>query len=149
MSSIPGLEESSREAIRGIEFEVPPEEYTTLFFGGLPSEEGYRPNVNVIVGRAIGSTVEEEFEASMRGMEEISVGEYQKFEEIKTVVGGREAMIIDHAFTLPGAPRVRCVQMVILVGELGWCVSCGTVEEEFPAHQETINQVVRSLRILK
>ena len=149
MSLIPGLDESMREALRGIEFEVPPEEYTTVFFAGVPSEEGYNPNINILVGRATGSTLEEEFELNIRGLKEMDFGNYQKFEEIKTVVGGREAIIIDHAYTPPDTPQLRMVQVVILAGETAWFVTGVTFEDEFPAHQETINQVVRSLRIFK
>ena len=148
MSSIPGLKESTEEFLKDVEFDVPLEDYSMIFFGGCPFGEEYIPNVNIVVGPAVGSTLAEEFEAQMRGVKP-NVENYQQYGQIKAVVGGREVIICDHEFTVPGMGRTHCVQMLILEDGFSWTVTCGTPPEHFSDNQEIINQVVRSFRILK
>ncbi len=148
MSIISGLEESIQELLKDVKFAVPPKEYTMIFFAGRLYEERYTPSVNIIVGPAIGSTLDEEFEAQMRGLKP-TVENYKLFEQIKTVVGGREAMICDHEYNIRDMPRMRGVHLLILENDFSWVVTCGALPEHFPDNQEIINQVVRSFRILK
>ena len=84
----------------------------------------------------------------MRGVEH-NVENYQQYGQLKAVVGGREVIICDHEYTVPGMGRTHCVQMVILEDGFSWTITSGTPPEHFSDNQEIINQVVRSFRILK
>jgi len=148
MSVIPGLEEVSSELLKDMRFDIPLKEYSMIFFAGRPYEEVYNPIVNIIVGPALGSTLDEEFEAQLRGVT-TNVENYHKFNQIKTTIGGREAIIIDHTYTVPGLIPTRQLQMLILVDKVSWTVTVQTLTEELPFNQETLNQVIRSLRIYK
>ena len=119
-----------------------------IFFAGRPYAEGYMPNVNIVVGPVLMSTLDEEFEANMRGLKP-NVENYQQFEQIKTVVGGREAIIIDHEYNFPDESLWRMLQMSVVEDDLAWNIACGAFPEIFSDNQEIINQVVRSFRILK
>ena len=148
LSVIPGVEENVQELLQDIEFDIPIEEYSMIFYGGYPFGEEYMPNANIIVGPAIGATLDEEFEAQMRGVEH-NVENYQQYGQLKAVVGGREVIICDHEYTVPGMGRTHCVQMVILEDGFSWTITSGTPPEHFSDNQEIINQVVRSFRILR
>jgi hypothetical protein len=64
------------------------------------------------------------------------------------VVGGMEAMLFDYAYTVPEMGRVRLLTVHVITGNVGWHIRCGTLEEEFPAESEILNDIVRSFRIL-
>jgi hypothetical protein len=64
-------------------------------------------------------------------------------------VGGREATILDHEYTLPNMGRFHLLQMIILTDKAAWAVTCGSFPEDFSQWEKDFQSVVRSLRILK
>ena len=150
LSLIEGLEQATKEIIKSIETDVPLERSSAIFFVGVPTEEGYAPNVNIGVESLPGGgwTLDEAVEASIRGIKQV-VEEYHEFSRVKTTVGGREAVIIDSEVDFPGLGRLRALQMCVLVGKVAWFVTCTPPAGEFSQWEDDFHDIVRSLRILK
>ena len=126
------------------------ERASAIFFAGIPTEEGYSPNVNIIVEQLPEgiNTHDELIEASIRGVK-IIIDDYHEFSRIKTTVSGRTATILDWEGTFPQVGKSRIVQMVLMIGKTGWTITCTPPEGELSKWEEDFNAIVRSLRILK
>ena len=103
--------------MRSVDSDLPLENAAFVFFAGIPTEEGYNPNANIVVESLDVSSLDEAAEAEIRGVKLVS-NDYKSFTQKNVVVGGREAVIVDHEYTIPGAPKFRSLQMIILDGRL-------------------------------
>lgn len=150
LSMIEDLEEATKEIITSVESDFPLERASTIFFAGIPIEEGYSPNVNIIVEQLPEgvNTHDELIEASVRGVKMI-IDDYHEFSRIKTTVSGRTATILDWEGTLPQVGKIRIVSMILMIGKTGWTITCTPPEGELSKWEEDFNAIVRSLRILK
>ncbi len=150
LSMIEDLEEATKEIITSVESDLPLERASAIFFAGIPTEEGYSPNVNIIVEQLPEgiNTHDELIEASIRGVKMI-IDDYHEFSRIKTTVSGRTATILDWEGTFPQVGKSRIVQMALMVGKTGWTITCTPPEGEISKWEEDCNAIVRSLRILK
>ncbi len=150
LSIMEDLEEFAKEIVTSVESGLPLERVSAIFFAGIPTEEGYAPNVNIVVEpipEGI-NTHDELIEASIAGAKMI-VDDYHEFSRIKTTISGRTATILDWEGTFPQLGKIRCVQTVLMVGKTGWTVTCVAPEGEMSQWEEDFNAIVRSLRILK
>ena len=155
LSEFEGFEQASKELIRAIMADAPLERSSPLFMAGVPTEMGWDPNVNVMVQSLLGSgwTVDKAVEGQLRALKD-SVQEYQEFSRVKTIIDGRESVIVDCEVAFPGGVPglgiARCLQMSMLVDKYCWTVSVSTgYPKEFEGLQEDFYAIVRSLRIFK
>jgi hypothetical protein len=148
LSLIPELEGTTETLLESIESDLPLEKSSLVFFAGIPNEGGYDPTVNIVVESLDVSSLNEAVEAEIRGIKLVSK-DYKAFTQTKVAIGGKEAVLVDHEYTIPGTPRFRTMQMMILQGKVVWIISCTTFPENFPNVQETCNQIARSFRILQ
>lgn len=150
LSLIEDLEQSTKDLIESIESGLPLERVSAIFFAGIPTEEGYSPNVNIIVEQLPeGINTHDEFiEASIGGVK-IIIDDYHEFSRIKTTVSGRTVTILDWEGTFPQVGKSRIVQMGLMVGKTGWTITCRPPTGEFSKWEEDFDATVRSLRILK
>ncbi len=144
------LFEESKEWVQSLDPEVTLEEAQALFFGGLPIDEGYHPNVNiVVVPRSadyweLDEIVEMESQFSREHTQK-----YHEFSRVKTTVDGRESVIIDSEDYDPDFGTFRYLHLYTIKDKVVWLVTCTVESEDFKNYEETCYSVVRSLRILK
>lgn len=125
------------------------EETLLLFLAGRRVDEALDPNVNITLtpNRDLHSL--DDMAEQMRE-EAAFYEEYQPIKELRTTVGGKEAIIVDAEFVFPGIPgRTRSLQLFVIQDEVVWSITCSTGPEQFPAEEETLHQVARSFRILR
>ena len=143
------LWEQTKELMKSTDPNVSLEGVSFIFFGGIPIEEGWNPNVNIIVGpRATGYwTLDEIVEAESQYGKEHSQ-RYHEYSQIRTIVDGREASIIDLEDYDPDFGLLRYLQLYMTEDKFVWIVTCTTESEHFQDYEHTFNNIVRSLRIL-
>ncbi len=144
------LEQSVEDIMSSITSDLPMEETYLLFAAGLPTIEGYMPNVNIAVESlpGINWTLDETVTAGIEGIKEL-VSDYHEFSRVKTTVGNRTATIREWQGTIPGFSTLYYVQMNLLVSKTYWVVSCTTLPDEYSKWEDDFDAIVRSLRILK
>lgn len=120
-----------------------------MFNAGKRIGKGLDPGVNIGLSPNPGVYSLDDI-AEQRRAEVEFYEEYQPLKEIRTTVGGKEAIIFDAELVILGIPgRYRSLQLLVIQGETLWTVTCTTGPEQFPAEEETLHQVARSFRILR
>jgi len=126
------------------------EDASILFLGGIPTEEGYYyPSVNILVGpRSVGYwTLDEIVEGESQYSREQSQ-RYREYSQVRTVVDGREAAIIDSEDYDPEMGVWRHLQLFMVKDKFVWLVTCSCEADDFRECEDTFYNIVRSLRIL-
>jgi hypothetical protein len=149
LSQIPGAWASVEDIIASIESDLPLENVHIIFLAGLLIEEGYIPNVSIVVESMPGVVWKHDkvVEAKITEIKQ-AVQDYHELSRVKTIVDGREATIVDWEGTSQFGKN-RCLQMLTLVGKTTWIVTCTPPSGEFSKWEEDFDAIVRSLRILK
>jgi hypothetical protein len=138
-----------QEKLKGTDPELNLEDARMLFFGGFPEGEGYYPTVSiVIVPRMIGYwKLDEIVEIETRYSRENSQ-QYREFSQVKTVVDGRESIIIDSQDYTNDDGYWRYMQLFTIKDKFVWFVTCSSESDDFDYFRNTFNDIVRSLRLL-
>jgi len=143
------LFEEVKEWMESIDPEVLLEGQRMLFMGGILTEEGYYPNVNVIVTpRSVGFwTLDEIVETDSAWCRE-NLLKYREYSLLNTTIGGREAAISDWEDYDPDMGTWRYITAYLVKDKFVWLVSCGAESEDFKDYEDAFSDIVRSLRIL-
>ena len=141
--------EWAKESMKSTDPELQLEETKILFFGGIPIEEGYYPAVNIIIApRSVAYwTLDEIVEVETLWAMENTPG-YREHSQIRTVVDGREAVIIDSEDNDPDFGRWRYLQLYMVKEKFMWVVTVSSEYPDFRGSEDTFESIVRSLRIL-
>ena len=141
--------EATKEWMESIDPETQMEGVQFLFMGGILTEEGYYPGVNIVIGpRSAGYwTLDEIVEVeSQWGREHLQ--KYREYSQVRTVVDGRDAIIVDCEDYDPDLGIWRYIQLYITKDKFVWVVSCGAESDDFNKYEDTFYNIVRSIRIL-
>jgi hypothetical protein len=145
------VSQSTKDAIKKIDENLPVDKASLLFFGGLVAQDGgYVPNVNVLVEplpKGIRNH-DQVAEGEVKGIKAVTK-EYQELSRIKTTISGREATILEYTGSFFESSKAHIVQMFVYRDSTIWVVSCTSSMEGFDKWQGDFNSIVRSLRILK
>jgi len=124
--------------------------WSGYFMVGLPTEEGWAPNVNIIVEPlSKGELTHNDMVEVQTANVEITLQDYHEFSRTKTTIGGREATILEYEATYPEIGKLHQLVSLMLVDNNAWMVSCTPLPGEFGKWEEDFYSVVKSLRILK
>lgn len=147
---IADMQEAAKDYFNSIASNLPIEKVSFLFLAGKKFGEGYMPNVGIVVEPVPQGvrTNDQLVEAELKGLS-LVVKDRVQVSRIKTTVGGREATILDHEYTLPSMGRFHALQTVILTDKAAWVVTCTSIPEDFSKWEKDLQSIVRSLRILK
>lgn len=127
-----------------------------IFIAEAPRDSGgSSPNVNIVV-QALSDmtmrgwrTLDEIVEAKLQRTKEIKQG-YHEFSRFSTIIGGREAVIIDwESSSSELGKKARSVQMFLIADNLVWKVTCYVDSEKFSDFEDDLHAIVRSLLILR
>ena len=154
LSKIEGLTQDVEDYMRDIGSEGSLAGGKVVFLAGVPYETGHNPNVSVLVtpcgeGRW---KLEDFVEAVVQRGYMKDAEEYYEFSRTKTVVDGREAIILDceAKYPLVVPPELRVLTMYLRDNKLMWGVACGVMPpKDFGDFETDFHAIVRSLRVLK
>ena len=125
-----------------------------VFLAGVPYGTGYNPNVSVIILPSGEGNwkLEDLVEAAVQRGYMKDAEEYHEFSRTKTVVDGREAIILDCEAKYPviGSGHLLIMYVRDNDNNLVWGVTCGVLSsKDFSDFETDFHAIVRSLRILK
>jgi hypothetical protein len=144
------VEQDMKDYIKEINEGIPVERATLLFLAGIPHSSGYHPNVNIVIEpRPSGIYgLRGMVNGEIAGMEAVAES-FQEISRQKVKAGGRDAYIIEYVATLANMGGVHGVMLLTMTGETVWSVTCSSLEglDDFDAHAEEFQSIVRSLRV--
>lgn len=136
-------------------------EGNTIFIAGQPYQDGYNPNVSILLlpykqslllpYQPTDSAWKLEDFVEVRVQEAIKFvsKEYYEYSRTKIVVGGSEAIVVDSESTTLGM-KIRGLKMYVRNGTQVWMVICGVLPAtNFSDYEADFHAIVNSLRILK
>jgi hypothetical protein len=120
------------------------------FLAGLPASiDVWDPHVNVFVQvLPVDLTLDEHVEANLAVFTQEYGSAESITERVKTVVAGREVVLVHLSFANPSnnAERLWMIQLLALDGRTGWTVTCGNVSVVEP-DLEVCDAVVRTFEL--
>lgn len=126
------------------------EESRYLFIAGFPEQDGFYPTVTIVVAARHPLTWTVDAVAQSEGLwAHENLEDYHEFSQLKTIVGGREAIIVDWKNYEADFGTWRYLTLYSIKDSIVWVVICGCEVADFQAFGDTFDHVLRSLRILK
>lgn len=124
-----------------------------VFFAGVPAQQGYNPNVSIVVeSLPTDLAVTEYFESTQEFARGMFTG-YTLRSQRSVQVTGREAIMTDLEFDIPssapGSRKWRSIQTLTVDGGRGWAISCGFAAPVSAEELQTCDSVVRSFELLQ
>ena len=128
------------------------EKNNIVFFGGLPLDsEFYNPNISILVEPLGDDNVKLEDIVELLVRENKSISEeYREFSRIKTIIDGRQAIIIDSEALWPNLPLIHSFVMIMCIDQFVWMTTCGVGPPlNFYDFKDDIYAILKSFKILK
>jgi len=155
-SKFEGIVPFSKNLFKGYDSDVSLTGLFFVFLAELPAEPNTSsPNINIVVQSLSDMTsrgwwtLDEIVEAKLQRTEEIRQ-DYHEFSRLNTIIGGKEAVIIDWGNSVPDSgKKARTVQMFMIADKLVWKVTCYVDSENYDYFRSDLYDIVRSLRILR
>ena len=123
-----------------------------VFFGGVPLDsDGYNPNITVFIDPLVDDKfkLEDLVELSVQGWKK-EAEEYREFSRTKTIIDGKQAIILDYEGHYPNLGSIHVLLMIMLADRFVWMVSCGVVPPlNFYDFKDDLYAIVKSFQILK
>jgi hypothetical protein len=144
------LEQTTKDTINKINSNLPIEKASIIFFAGLPIQDGYYPNIVVVVEPLPVGVKNQDtlIESEILGIKGV-ISDYNELSRIKTKIDGIDASIIEYSGTFPNAPKTHYLVMGLYKGQIAWSLTCSSYPEDFDKWKGDFQSIVRSLRILK
>ncbi len=153
LSKIEGLTQDVEDYLKGIKSEGSLAGGKVVFFAGVPYETGHNPNVSVVVTPSGEGKwkLEDLVEAVVQRGFMKDAEEYNEFSRAKTVVDGREAIILDYEAKYPlFLGELHALTMFLRDNKLVYVVTGSVLSpKDFSDFESDLHAIVRSLRILK
>jgi len=151
-SIIERLKREARDYLKSIDEEDFSETNNVVFLGGIPLDSGYyNPNFGITV-EPLGDDnvkIEDLVEFSVREYKRVSE-EYREFSRTKTIIDGRQAIILDFEARLPNAELVHFLTMSMCIDKFLWTTTCAICPPlNFYDFKDDIYAIVKSFKILK
>lgn len=121
-----------------------------LFLAGVMSSDGYYPAVSVVTYPR--TLLAWTLDAVVRGesqWERENMQGYHEHSQVKTLVGGKEAILVNWEVQEPGRGMWQYFELYTLDGGVVWKVTCASQKGDFDTFAGDFDSVVRSLRILR
>ncbi len=149
------LDEFVAELLESLESDVPLPEGSGVFFAGVPTQEGYDPNIVIVVeALPYDVGVAEYFEAVNKAEREF-LTDYKLHTKAVVLLGDKEGIMTDAEYYYSPSldprvtPKWRSFDLNTVDGLIGWGVGCGMTLPASPQDLETCESVVRSFRLLQ
>ena len=123
-----------------------------VFFGGVPLDSGYyNPNISILVEPLGDDNVklEDLVEPLVREYKRISE-EYREFSRTKTIIDGRQAIILDFKARLPNFALTHYLVMSMCIDKFLWTITCTIAPPlNFYDFKDDLYAIVKSFQILR
>jgi hypothetical protein len=145
------LKQETEEYMESINSMGTLEKSNIVFFGGAPLGNGYyNPNMSILVELFSGDKfkLEDLVELTVQGWKK-EAEEYHEFSRTKTIIDGKQAIILDYEARYPNIGASHNLLTVILTDRFVWILSFGVIPPlNFNDFKEDIYTTTRSFKIL-
>jgi hypothetical protein len=128
------------------------EKSNIVFFGGVPLDSGYyNPNISILAEPLGDDNVKLEDIVELWVSENKRLSEeYREFFRTRTIVDGRQAIILDFEARYPNLVLVHSLVMVTFIDKFGWAITCTICPPlNFFDFKDDFYAIVKSFKILK
>jgi len=151
-SIIESLKQVTDEYMNSIDEKGFSEKSNVVFLGGVPLDSGYyNPNFGITVEPLDDDNVkiEDLVDFSVREYKRVSE-EYREFSRTKTIIDGRQAIILDFEIRLPNTELVHLLTMSMCIDKFWWAITCTVCPPlNFYDFKDDLYAIVKSFKILK
>jgi len=151
-SMIESLKQEAENLLKSIDEKGSFKKNTVVFFGGVLLDSGnYNPNFGIIVTPLGDDNVklEDLVEISVRECKKISE-EYREFSRTKTIIDGRQAIILDYETRLSNWPFIHYLSMSMYIDKFLWTTTCCVIPPlNFYDFKNDFYAILKSFKILK
>ncbi len=151
-SIIESLKQEAENLLKSIDEKGSFKNNTVVFFGGVLLDSGnYNPNFGIIIEPLVDDNVklEDLVEFSVREIKKISE-EYREFSRTKTIIDGRQAIILDYEARLSNWPFIHYLSMIMCIDKFLWTTTCGIIPPlNFYDFKNDFYAILKSFKILK
>jgi len=152
LSMIESLKQEAENLLKSIDEKGSFKKNNVVFFGGVLLDSGYyNPNFGIVVEPLGDDNVklEDLVELSVRECKRISE-EYREFSRTKTIIDGRQAIILDFEARLPNWPFIHYLSMSMCIDKFLWTVTCAILPPlTFYDFKDDLYAIVKSFQILQ
>ena len=146
------LKQETANLMKSIDAKGSFEKSNMVFLGGVPLGSGYyNPSINILVEPLGDDNAKlEDFVDSFVQEYKRILEEYHEFSRTKTIIDGRQAVILDFEARMPNFPLVHFITMNIYIDKFLWTITCGVgLPLNFNDFKDDIYAIVKSFKILK
>jgi len=151
-SKIESFKQETENYMKSIDEKGSFEKSNFVFIGGVPLDSGYyNPNISILI-EPLGDdnvNLEDLVEPLVSEYKRLSE-EYREFFRTKTIIDGKQAIILDFEARLPNVALVHCLTMIMCIDNFLWITTC-TISPplNFYDFKDDIYAIVKSFKILK
>jgi hypothetical protein len=149
---IESLKQEAENLLKSIDEKGSFKKNNVVFFGGVPLDSGYyNPNFGIIVEPLGDDNVklEDLVELSIRECKRISE-EYREFSRTKTIIDGRQAIILDFEAHVPNLALIHYLSMSMCIDKFLWTTTCAICPPlNFYDFKNDLYAIVKSFQVLK
>jgi len=151
-SIIESLKQETDNYMKSIDEKGFSEKSNVVFLGGAPLDSGYyNPNIGILAEPLGDDNVklEDDVELLVREYKRISE-EYREFSRTKTIIDGRQAIILDFEVRLPNMKLGHILLMVMHADKFLWATMCTIIPPlNFYDFKNDLYAILKSFKILK
>lgn len=153
-SIIERLKQETSDYLKSIDEEDFSETNNVVFLGGIPLDSGYyNPNITI----AIFDKPLVDDNVKLEDVAELLVSEYKKiseeyceFSRTKTIINGRQAVLLDFEACLPNMPLTHYLVMNMFIDKYLWTITCSISSPlNYYDFKDDIYAIVKSFKTLK
>ena len=151
-SIIESLKQETENYMKSIDEKGSFEKSNIVFFGGVPLDSGhYNPNISILV-EPLGDDnlkLENIVEDLVREYKRVAE-EYREFSRTKTIINGRQAIILNLEARYPNLTSLHCLVMIMSTDKFVWAITCTICPPlNFYDFKDDLYAIVKSFKILK
>lgn len=150
-SLIENFKQEAENVLKSIDEKGTFKKNNVVFFGGIPLDNGYyNPNMSIVVEPLGDDNVKLE-DFVCRSVSDVKrlVEEYHELSRTKTIIDGRQAIILDYEYRFPNWPLIHSLTMFTVIDKFAWVIGCGILPPlNFNDFKDDIYAIVKSFKIL-
>jgi len=153
-SIIERLKQETSDYLKSIDKEEFSEKNNVVFLGGIPLDSGYyNPNITIAIfdKPLIGDNVKLEDVAELLVSEYKKISEeYCEFSRTKTIINGRQVVLLDFEACLPNMLLTHYLVMNMFIDKYLWTITCSISSPlNYYDFKDDIYAIVKSFKTLK
>lgn len=153
LSRIKTLKQETEEYLKSISSRGTLEKSNIVFFGGIPLDSGYNPNISIVIVPLGNEKVNLEvleyvLESAVQGFKK-DAEEFHEFSRITTIIDGKQAMLLESEARYPNLGSLHLLHTFLSDERFFWIITCSVGPPlNFYDFKDDLYAIVKSFQIL-